>query len=172
MISEFRFRGPGGGNDEFVEIYNNTRRRDRHQRLHAARLEQRRHQQHARDGPAEHDCFPREAHYLFVNTAAAGYSGTVPGNTSYATGMTDDGGIALVDSLTAPSSIRSASERRLALQGGRDASRRLTTNIDRSYERKPGGLPALAAGHRRQRHDFQLTAPSNPQNIVLVRRRR
>ena len=24
MISEFRFRGPNGGNDEFVEIYNNT----------------------------------------------------------------------------------------------------------------------------------------------------
>ena len=24
VISEFRFRGPSGGNDEFVEIYNNT----------------------------------------------------------------------------------------------------------------------------------------------------
>jgi hypothetical protein len=39
---------------------------------------------------------PARRHYLFANNGAAGYSGTVPGNTTYGTGITDDGGVALL----------------------------------------------------------------------------
>ncbi|HEY1912115.1 MAG TPA: lamin tail domain-containing protein, partial [Vicinamibacterales bacterium] len=138
VISEFRLHGSAGGNDEFVEIYNNG------------------------DGPADISGYtlrgsnnagangvratvpanvilPGRSHYLFTNAAANGYSLSVPGNVTYPTGITDDGGLALftpgaggtvVDAvgLSAGSAFKEGST--LAP---------LTTNANRGYERLPGG---------------------------------
>jgi hypothetical protein len=55
LISEFRFRGPNGANDEFVELYNPGDRAGRHRRVSAQRIEQRRHNQHTSYSPCKHD---------------------------------------------------------------------------------------------------------------------
>ncbi|HSL55733.1 MAG TPA: lamin tail domain-containing protein, partial [Pyrinomonadaceae bacterium] len=94
VISEFRVRGPQGGNDEFVELYNlsgapvaiggwnirgsnNTGGVSIRATITAGTILQ----------PG--------CHYLLTNAAASGYSGAVPGNQTYTVGITDDGGIAL-----------------------------------------------------------------------------
>src|SRR5207244_2934588 len=94
VISEFRSRGPSGGNDEFVEIYNSTStavdisgwkmKGSNSAGTNSTRA----------TVPASVS-LPAHAHYLFTNTAASGYSGGVAGNTTYTTGITDDGGIAI-----------------------------------------------------------------------------
>ena len=95
VISEFRTRGPLGGNDEFVELFN------------------------ASAGPvdisgwkirgsnnagttsdravvAANTTLGAGCYYLVVNgTATTGYSGSVAGNLTFTTGITDDGGAAL-----------------------------------------------------------------------------
>ncbi len=94
VISEFRVRGPSGGNDEFIELYNlsgapvaiggwnirgsnNTAGVSIRATITAGTVIQ----------PG--------CHYLLTNAAAGGYSGAVPGNQTYTVGITDDGGIAL-----------------------------------------------------------------------------
>ena len=92
-ISEFS-SGPSGGNDEFVGIYNNTN----------AAIDISGYTPTARTAPALDSTratvplgviLAAHAHYLFVN--AAGATRPDPGNVSYATGITDDGGIAIFD---------------------------------------------------------------------------
>ena len=40
---------------------------------------------------------PAHGHFLATNNATGGYGGSVPGNQTYNTGITDDGGIAILD---------------------------------------------------------------------------
>ena len=90
MVSEFRVRGPAGGNDEFIELRNTS----------AAPV--------AIGGWLLQGCAngtpgnpstratvnagvtlaPNQA-YLFTNDAASGYSGSVPGDQTYGTGVSD-----------------------------------------------------------------------------------
>jgi beta-lactamase superfamily II metal-dependent hydrolase/predicted extracellular nuclease len=166
LISELRFRGPAGGNDEFVEIYNNT------------------------DGPIDisgytlhgsnnagtnstratvplNTMLAARAHYLFVNTGAAGYSGATPGNTSYASGITDDGGVAIVDSHSVILDQVGLSPGSLYKEGANLASLG-TTNADRSYERKPGGPAVSLQDSDDNVTDFQVATPANPQSVALA----
>ncbi|HZI19940.1 MAG TPA: lamin tail domain-containing protein [Pyrinomonadaceae bacterium] len=103
LISEFRFRGPGGAADEYVEIYNNTdsavsvSAADNSSGWAVA----------ASDGTARFvipngTSIPARGHYLAVNSG--GYSlGAYPagagtgaaGDVTYAAGINDDGGVAL-----------------------------------------------------------------------------
>src|SRR5206468_5030447 len=109
------------------------------------------------------------AHYLFVNTAAGGYSGAVPGDASYTLGVADNGGVALA---TAGGSIVDQVGITTITTGYREGTPiapQLTTNVDRGYERKPGGLAPRRQETNDNTADFQLTSPSNPQNIVLTR---
>ncbi|HZE29139.1 MAG TPA: Ig-like domain-containing protein, partial [Gaiellaceae bacterium] len=141
VISEFRFRGPAGGNDEYVELMN------------------------AGSGPVDIGSWQLQGcasttglassrvtvpagvtlqageHYLFFNNnATGGYSGSVPGDRGYGTGFTDGAGARIVDAsanvvdgvsgtLTAASDCREGSG--IAGMPG--------TNGDQSYERKNGG---------------------------------
>jgi hypothetical protein len=94
VISEFRVRGPNGGNDEFIELYNlsgapvaiggwkirgsnNTAGVSDRATITAGTILQ----------PG--------CHYLLTNSAAGGYSGAVAGDQTYTTGVDDDGGIAV-----------------------------------------------------------------------------
>jgi hypothetical protein len=103
LISEFRFRGPGGEDDEFIEIYNNS---DGNITVNAA------------DGTAgwslvasdgivrfvipNGTLIPRRSHYLAVNalgyslgTYPAGENRTATADISYMLDIPDKGGIAL-----------------------------------------------------------------------------
>ena len=93
VVSEFRFRGPSGGNDEFIELRNTS----------AA--------PQPIGGWLVQGCnsggtvgtratinagvtLPPGGSYLLTNNNASGpYSGSVPGDQTYGTGITDTGGV-------------------------------------------------------------------------------
>src|SRR5262245_5424469 len=162
VISEFRVRGPAGGNDEFIEIYNlssipvdisgwkirgsnSTGTIGDRATITAGTIIQ----------PG--------CHYLLTNAAASGYSGTVPGNQTYATGITDDGGIALTlpDNTIIDQVGMSAGS---AFKEGTPLANLGSTNLNRGYERKPGGTAGSGTDTDDNSLDFQLITPSDPQN--------
>lgn len=167
VISEFRFRGPSGGNDEFVEIYNNS---DNPIDISGWKL-----MGSSNTAPTgvratvrPNTILPGRQHYLFVNTAASGYSGTVAGNISYTTGVGDNGGIAITDAANTIMDQVGITTTGTAYREGTALATQLTTNTDRGYERKPGGASVTLQDTNDNATDFQLTTPSNPQNIVLT----
>ncbi len=89
VISELRTRGPAGGNDEFVELFNTS--------TNDVDISGYRLQGCATSGGAASNRTTVPAgtvlepgdHYLFTNSASGGYSGTVPGDQAYSTGFTD-----------------------------------------------------------------------------------
>ena len=98
IISEFRLRGPNGSNDEYIELYNNT---DANITVCTA------------DGSsgwaivssdgitrfvvASSTVIPARAHYLAVagGYSLSGYSGSTPGDLSYASDIPENSGLAL-----------------------------------------------------------------------------
>ncbi|MDQ3709025.1 MAG: lamin tail domain-containing protein [Actinomycetota bacterium] len=97
VISEFRFRGPSGGNDEFVELYN-TGSSDvpiGDWKLEGCAA--------SSGSPSTRvtvpagTTLPAGGHYLFANRSSGGYSGTVPADATYTTGLSDDGGVRVTD---------------------------------------------------------------------------
>jgi predicted extracellular nuclease len=140
VISEFRFRGPAGGNDEFVELMN-TASVDRdisNWRLEGCAA--------ASGAPSLRVTVPAGTvlkpgqHYLFTNSGSFGYSGSVPGDRTYGTGLSDTGGARIVTGgLTYVDGVGS-------LDGAVDQCREGTglflpdfPNADYSFERKDGG---------------------------------
>ena len=168
VISEIRFRGPLGGNDEFVEIYNNS-----DSAVSIAGWKLMGSSNTAPTGvratvPANVSLPPR-SHYLFVNgTAATGYSGTVPGNLTYTTGFGDNGGVALTDAANNIIDQVGIATINTGYREGTPIATQLTTNVDRGFERKPGSLAVTLQDTNDNSTDFQLTTPSTPQNVVIV----
>src|SRR5262245_15262827 len=98
VISEFRVRGPNGAADEFVELFNvsaspvNIGGWKINGSNNAAGTSTRvTIPANVMLGPG---CF-----YLITNSSTTGgpYSGAVPGNLTFSVGITDDGGIGLLD---------------------------------------------------------------------------
>ena len=168
VISEIRFRGPSGGNDEFVEIYNNS---DTAADISGWRLlgSSNTAPSGIRATVPANVILPGRAHYLFVNIAAAGYSGTVPGNVTYTTGFGDNGGAALAqaDGVTIADQVGIITTG-TAYREGAPIAPQLTTNVDRGYERKAGVAAGTLQDTNDNNTDFQLTTPSHPQNLVLT----
>jgi hypothetical protein len=162
VISELRFRGAAGANDEFVELYNNS------------------------DPPFDISGFllrgsngagtvttratvpagtsvPGHGHYLFVN-AAAGAALVALADRTYGTGFTDDGGVAIAQ---ADGTILD----QVALSAGSAYGERTplatlgSANQDHSYERKTGGSNGSGVDTNDNASDFQLIAPSAPENM-------
>ena len=165
VISEFRTRGPAGALDEFIELYNNS------------------------DGVADISgwkingsnssgststrltinagtTISARGHFLATNSSASGYSGVVVGNQTYTTGITDDGGIALLmpDGITLVDQVGMSAGS--AYKEGTPLTP-LTTNTDQSYERKPGGTSGSTQDTSDNATDFQVRSPSDPQNLVI-----
>jgi len=99
LISEFRFRGPVGGSDEFVELLNTS---SVSVDISGYKLEG----CNASNTRSVRTTVPSGVvlepgnHYLFTNSSSSGgpYSGDVPGDQTYATGFTDTGGVRVVTS--------------------------------------------------------------------------
>ena len=162
VISEFRTVGPNGGNDEFIELYNLsnsavdisgwTIRGSNNAAGVSIRLT-----------VSAGTSIPAHGHFLATNSAASGYSGSVPGNQTYTTGITNDGGIALFNASATiidqvGMSTGSAYKEGTVLTA-------LTTNTNRGYERKPGGANGSTQDTDNNSTDFQLLTPSDPQNL-------
>jgi predicted extracellular nuclease len=134
VISEFRFRGPAGGNDEFVELLNSS---SSPVDVSGWRLEG---CAGASGAATVRTTIPAGTtlaagqHYLFVNAA-----GTVAGDATYATGIADDGGARISTAAAAVVDGVGSSD------GAVDACREgaglaiPTANADNSFERRGAG---------------------------------
>jgi DNA/RNA endonuclease G (NUC1) len=162
VISEFRTVGPSGGNDEFIELYNLTNaavdisgwtiRGSNATAGVSIRLT-----------VSTGTSIPAHGHFLATNSAASGYSGSVPGNQTYATGITNDGGIALFNASATIIDQVGMSAGSAYKEG--TVLTPLTTNTNRGYERKPGGANGSTQDTDNNSTDFQLLTPSDPQNL-------
>lgn len=107
IISEFRLNGPGGANDEFVELYNNN-----DSPLTVASLDGTGYALAASDGVVrftvpEGTVIPARGHYLGVNSVGyslsnypAGVAATATGDATYTTDIALNAGIALFNTAT------------------------------------------------------------------------
>jgi predicted extracellular nuclease len=161
VVNELRVRGPNGGNDEFIELFNPT----------AAPVDiggWKIRGSNASGTTGDRFTIPAATilnagcYYLATNSAASGYSGTVAGNQTYTTGITDDGGLALtrgdnsiVDQIGLSTGSAFGEGTRLASLGG--------TNLDRGYSRVTAGVDT-----NDNDADFDIIAPSDPQNLASV----
>ncbi len=169
VISEFRTRGPNGGNDEFIELYNAG--------TEAVDIGGYKVKGSSKSGsvgvratiPAGTVMGPG-TFYLLVNTGSSGYSGTVPGDQTYASGIADDGGLALTDAAdTVLDAVGMSSGS--AFQEGTNLA--TTPNSkEQSYERKTAACgPDQDTDDNAadfQYHDGVTTIP-NPQNSASCR---
>lgn len=163
VISEFRTRGPSGANDEFVELYNVT----------GSPIDIGGWKINRSNGTGTINTqititagtmIPAFGHFLATNSAAGGYSGSVPGNQTYGVGITDDGGIAILDGSNAIIDQVGMSAGSAYKEG--PVLSQLTTSVNRSHERKPGGASGSAQDTDNNGSDFQLITPSDPQNLA------
>lgn len=162
VISEFRTRGPNGGNDEFVELFNLS---TSPVNIGGWRLR-------GSSGTggtgnratiAVGTTLQPGCHYLLTHS---GYSGAVAGDKTYSTGISDDGGIALInDDGTIVDQVGLSTGS--AFKEGATLNP-VTTNENRSYERKPGGSGGSGVDTDINSDDFQVTSPSTPQNLSSV----
>jgi uncharacterized protein len=159
VVSEFRPRGTAGAADEFVELYNagaspvdiagwkinasnNTGTVGTRATIGAGVV-------------VAPGCF-----YLVANT---GYTGAVTADQTYTTGITDDGGVALLmaDNTIVDQVGMSAGS---AYKEGTPLPTFGGTNSDRAYERRPGGASGNGQDTDDNSADFQQIAPSSPNN--------
>lgn len=165
VISEFRVRGPNGAADEFVELHNLsdapvpiggwTMRGSNSSGTTSVRATI------AAGATLNPGCF-----YLLGNSSTSGgpYSGSVAADQTFATGITDDGGIAIVAADGATIVDQVGMSTGSAYKEGTPLSSLGGSNLDRGYERKPGGAAGHAMDTDDNAADFQLITPSNPQS--------
>lgn len=159
VISEFRFRGDDGGNDEFIELYNPTTlpidisgwliRGSNNVGTSSTRA----------TIPAG-TILQAGQYYLVAHT---GYSGPTLPDLTYGTGITDDGGVAITLSDTTTIIDQVGLSAGSAYKEGTNQVA-LTTNVDRGYERRLGGSFDSCEDTNDNFADFQLINPNNPQN--------
>lgn len=161
VISEFRFVGPQGANDEFIELFNP---KNTPVELNGLRIM----------GSNSSGTIGRRAildnvilqpgqHYLLVNSGAN--AGLVAlQDASYSTGMTEDGGIAItLDDETTIIDAVGLSAGSAYKEGTPLAP--LSGSADQSYERKVGGSAGNCNDTNNNANDFLWNqTTSNPQN--------
>jgi predicted extracellular nuclease len=167
-ITQFRVRGPAGGNDEFVEVQNTgTVALDvSGYKLNAS---------NASGTTGTRFTFPAGTSVapgcflLLANTAASGYSGSVLPDLKYTTGVTDDGGLALLNAsgafidqvgLSAGSAYKLGTP--LASLG--------SSNADQGYGRRTnaGGFPQSSGDNSADWVKVSPTAPRNSTSTCVA----
>ncbi|MEJ7618694.1 MAG: lamin tail domain-containing protein [Pyrinomonadaceae bacterium] len=156
VISEFRTRGPGGANDEFIELYNNT---DGDVNIGRWKING----SNAsgtittRLTVASQTMLPARGHFLATKSGT--YSGKVAGDQTYGLGLADGGGLALLTSTNVVVDQIGLGAKSAYKEGATLSP--LTANANRSYERMHGGTRDTGDNAT----DFSLVSPSDPQNL-------
>jgi hypothetical protein len=171
MISEYRFRGPSGANDEFVELFNNSS-----VPVNISGWLIRASANNIPTSIATRVAIPGNTilqpycYYLVANASLSGgrFSGTVTPNLTYGggSGFGDDGGVALTTNVITNIIDQVGQGSAPAAFGEGTRLPVLDTNVDRGIERRPGG----AAGHIDTNHnanDFREIFPGRPQNSSM-----
>lgn len=159
VVSEFRFRGPDGGNDEFIELLNSSSSvvDISGWTLQGCAA--------SSGNPSNRGAVPSGTklepgdHYLFTNSN--GYSGTVAGDTNYSTGVSDSGGARVVDaegSVVDGVASSDGAEDQCREGTGLDIP---TSNGDNAFERKNDGTQDTDDNAA----DFQGPKDGDPQNL-------
>jgi uncharacterized protein (TIGR03437 family) len=163
LISEFRTRGPSGASDEFVEIYNPTTATVTIGGL-KIRASNNAGTISDRVSITAGITLSSGCRYLIANSSSGGYTGSVPANQTYGTGIADDGGIAITRSNGTTIIDAVGMSNGSAFKEGA-ALAPLSANVNQSYERKPGGMFGNGTDTNNNAADFILnSASSNPQN--------
>ena len=161
VISEFRTRGPGGADDEYIELYNPTSTvidisgwkinvsNDTGTISTGATI------------PSS-TILRSGQYYLIAHSGTGGYSGIVSANLTYGQSITNAGGIALVkpDNTIVDQvglGAGSAYKEMTVLSP-------LPSNTNQSYERKLGGAFDSCQDTGDNVNDFSLITPSDPKN--------
>ncbi len=159
VISQFRARGSNGGNDEFIELFNPTGGAIDISNWTIKRSND--------SGFAYlHFTFPASTillsgqYYLLTNSA--GYNDAVPGDKTYAVGLTDSGGLALLSADGVVVDQVGFGVSSFYGEGTKLTSLGASKDIDRSYRRKPGGLLGACEDSDNNVADFELIDPSAP----------
>ena len=156
VISEFRTTGPSGSSDEFIELHNLT-----NSPINVTGLKvmgsSNAGSTSTRATLGAVTLLPGQ-YYLLVNTGASA-SLLALADATYASGISDDGGIAILDGSTTIDQVGMSSGS--AYKEGTTLTA-LSSATDESYERKGSGC--LDTGNNST--DFILRSPSNPQNTA------
>src|SRR5687768_5070694 len=173
VISEYRFRGPSGPNDEFVELFNSSESPvDISGWMIRASANNFPTSIATRATIPANTIIQPHCFYLVTNATitGGGYTGTVRGNLTYTggNGFGDDGGVALTTRLTTQIVDQVGQGSQPAAFGEGTRLPMYTDNLNRGIERRPGGN----AGHidtNDNFSDFQEIFPGNPQNADPAR---
>lgn len=166
VISEFRTRGPSGGNDEFVELFNPTTT-DVNIGGWLIKGSNNAGSTSTRATIPVGTVLLAGQHYLVANTSLGGYSGSTPPDLTYSTGFTDDGGIALTLSDGSTIIDQVGMSTGSAYKEGSPLAP-LTANEDKSYQRPPGGNWGACLDTDDNASDFSLASPSNPRSSSTI----
>ncbi|MCB0101080.1 MAG: DUF11 domain-containing protein, partial [Anaerolineales bacterium] len=166
VISEFRFIGSAGASDEFIELYNPTS-----SAINISGWWIRRAGGGGSASTFDTIQIPTNSttinflpgqYYLIANSA--GYNDSVAADLTYSTtGFANDGGVALTLADKTTIIDQAGLNSGAAYKEGTNLSQ-LTTNVDRSYERKLGGSSDSCLDDGDNSTDFQLISASTPQN--------
>lgn len=163
VISEFRFRGPSGVSDEFIELFNaGTTPVDISGWLVRSSNNVQPPGFFTRATIPANTVVNPGCYYLVANGLSGGFSGGVTPNLTYFIGIADDGGVAL----TTTSSVIVDQVGQGTVPAAYGEGQRLpmvNINVNRSFERRPGG----ALGHVDTNNnfaDFAEISPARPQN--------
>jgi hypothetical protein len=154
VISEFRTRGPGGANDEYVEIWNNgasavaiggwTLRGSNAAGATSIRAT-----------VAAGTSIGAGCYFLFFNNNVV----TGAGDQAYGVGITDDGGIAIFTNAAVIVDQAGMSAGSAYKEGATLAP--TPVNANQSYERKPGGINGNSLDTDNNATDFLFNAASS-----------
>jgi beta-lactamase superfamily II metal-dependent hydrolase len=164
VISEFRTRGAAGGNDEFIELYNNS---EAPIAIGGYKLRGSNAAGTISDRATvlAGTILPARGHFLFANGAAAPALVALA-NQTYGTGITDDGGIAItLPDNTILDQVGMSAAAAAAFREGTPLAPVLANTGNLSYERKAGGLEGSQVDTNNNASDFKSGA-SDPQNLA------
>ncbi|UUY01906.1 lamin tail domain-containing protein [Svornostia abyssi] len=161
VISEFRTQGPQGGNDEFVEIRNTTSSSIDISNWRLAGCASTSGNPSTRATVGAGTTLPAGASFLFVNTAASGYSGTVPGDATYTTGIANSGNSGLRIENGSGGVVDTVGHSASPCREGTGLNFGAFGNVNQSYERL-----GASAGQDTDNNsaDFALRTTADPQN--------
>jgi phosphatidylserine/phosphatidylglycerophosphate/cardiolipin synthase-like enzyme len=161
VISEFRTRGPGAGNDEFIELYNRTSSPVDISGWKINGSSSCGSNVGTRVTIGAGVILPAHGHFLATNSL--GYTGVITGDVTYSTGVSDDGGIGLLDNLGVLVDAVGMCTNTTYKEGA--ALSPLSANTDQGYERKPGGSGGSTQDTDDNQSDFRLNAPTGAENL-------